>query len=242
MFSIQYYEAVKGALEAIGAQEGEKIKKAGACVADTVQGDGLVHFFGCGHSHLIGSELFFRAGGLVPVNPMFEESVMLHAGAVKSSQIERMSGYAKLVIEGYTITPGDTLVVSSSSGINSFPIEMAREAKSRGAAVIAITSAAYKAEKSRDPSGKRLMDACDFYIDNHVPHGDAAVDIGDGVKAGPLSSICGIFIANSIMLEACEALRRRGVRPPVFMSGNIEGGDEYNAEMIAKYRKRIKHL
>lgn len=242
MFSTQYYDSVLETLGSIRAREADKIQQAGVQMANTIEADGLVHFFGCGHSHLIGCELFYRAGGLAPINPLFEESAMLHAGAVKSSQIERMSGYAELVIEGYVVQKGDTFIVSSSSGINGFPIEMAQSAKDRGAVVIGITSGAYRAQKSRDIHSRHLADVCDFYIDNHVPHGDAVVDIGNEQKAGPLSSICGFFIANSMVLNACEELKNRGIKPPLFTSGNVDGGDESNTGLISKYRGRVKHL
>ena len=167
---------------------------------------------------------------------------MLHAGASKSSRIERMSGYAPLVIDRYTIKPGDTFLVSSSSGINSFPIEMAEEARKRGAVVVAITSSSYFADPSRDREGRHLCDLCDICIDNHVPHGDAVIPVDGEVKAGPVSSIVGFYIVNSMMLAACEELDRRGIKPPVFKSGNVSGGDRYNAEMVEKYLPRVRHL
>lgn len=242
MFASQYYDFVKQMLDIVYASESEKIKKAGCCIADTVEANGLVHIFGCGHSHMIMEELFYRAGGLAAVNPLFEESTMLHNGAIKSTKIERMSGYARYVIEGYPVRSGDTFLIVSSSGINSFPIEMGAEARERGAVVIGITSENYIGEPSRDSQGRRLMDVCDFYINNHVPLGDAAVTVDNGVKAGPVSSISGFFIVNSMILEACEELSRRGIKPPVFKSGNIEGSDGYNEQMVEKYISRIKHL
>ena len=242
MFASQYYEFLKHILDVVYTSEGEKIKKAGCCIADTIEADGLVHIFGCGHSHMLMEELFYRAGGLIAVNPLFEESTMLHGGAIKSTKIERMSGYAKNVIEGHPVRFGDTFIIASSSGVNSFPIEMADEARKRGAVVIGITSDNYRNEPSREASGRRLTDVCDFYINNHVPRGDAVVAVDEGVKAGPVSSISGFFIANSMILEACEELSRRGVKPPIIKSGNLEGGDGYNAQMLEKYITRIKYL
>ena len=242
MFTSQYHDIVKGLIDTVFETEEEKIRQAGRCIADTVEADGLVHIFGCGHSHMLGEELFYRAGGLVPIDPLFEESAMLHAGASKSSRIERMSGYASLVIGRYTIKPGDTFLVSSSSGINSFPIEMAEEARKRGAVVVAITSSSYFADPSRDREGRHLCDLCDICIDNHVPHGDAVIPVDGEVKAGPVSSIVGFYIVNSMMLAACEELDRRGIKPPVFKSGNVSGGDRYNAEMVENYLPRVRHL
>lgn len=233
---------MKKLIDTVFEAEEDTIRRAGSCIARTVEADGLVHVFGCGHSHMLCEELFYRAGGLVMIDPLFEESAMLHAGASKSSRIERMSGYAPLVIDRYTVKPGDTFIVSSSSGINSFPIEMAEEARKRGAVVIGITSSSYYNDPSRDREGRHLGDLCDLCIDNHVPHGDAVIPLNEDVKAGPVSSIVGFYIVNSIMLAACEELTARGIAPPVFKSGNVSGGDAYNLEMMEKYLPRIRHL
>ena len=50
-------------------------------------------------------------------------------GAAKSSRIERMSGYAPLVMERYPMGPEDCFLAVSSSGINPFIIEMAQLAR-----------------------------------------------------------------------------------------------------------------
>ena len=237
-----YYISVQKILEEIKRYESKKICEAGKYVADTISDDGLIHVFGCGHSHMVAEEMFYRAGGLAPINPLFEESTMLHSGARKSSNIERMSGYAIHVLNNYQINHEDTFIIVSSSGINDFVIEMAEEAKKRCRAVIGITSSNYKSIPSRNRDGKRLMDACTFYIDNHVPVGDAVIEIEDGIKIAPVSSICDFFIANSIIIEACERLKKDGNMIPAFRSGNLPDGDTVNDFLIKKYKTRIKHL
>lgn len=243
MFVEQYYETVSGILKEIFTKEYAQIQKAGAILADTLQNDGLLHVFGCGHSHIIAEELFYRAGGLAAVNPIFESSAMLHEGAVKSSEIERLSGYAKWVIARYPIQKNDCFLIVSSSGINSFGIEMAQEAAARGVRVIGVSSFLYREDQSRQKDGLHLPDVCDLCIDNHVPHGDATVVVRtDGSKAGPVSTIASAAICNSILLSACEQLRARGLEPDVFRSGNLPDGDEKNYDLIQRYRLRVKHL
>lgn len=192
---------------------------------------------------MLEEELFYRAGGMALVNPIFETSTMLHEGAVKSSQIERMSGYAHLVLERYSISPGDAILLASTSGINSFPIEMAQSAKEFGAIVIGITSFNYLERPSRQADGLHLKDVCDYVINNHVPIGDASVEVrSDGTKSGPLSSIATLFIANSLMLAASDQLNEWNIEPKIYRSGNCPGGDQYNARLISQLRTRIKHL
>ena len=41
--------------------------------------DRMIHVFGCGHSHLMAEEAFWRAGGLVPVHPILDPNLTLLA-------------------------------------------------------------------------------------------------------------------------------------------------------------------
>lgn len=238
----KYYQEVLKLLDEVYEKERDKIIYAGSLMADTMERNGLIHVFGCGHSHMISEELFYRAGGLAAIDPLFEQSTMLHDGAYKSSHVERMAGYAAYMVGRYPIQEGDTFLITSSSGINSFPIEAADTARKQGAVVIGITSSAYNQEPSRDLQGRHLKDVCDLWIDNHVPHGDAVVSLRSDTNAGPVSSISGFFIANSMILEACEELQRRGIQPDIFTSGNVRGGEFKNTDLIKKYIHRVKHL
>ena len=221
----------------------EKIEKAAMLVANSLAKDGMLYVFGCGHSHIIGEDLFYRAGGTVPVCAMLDGDLMLHEGAVKSSHYERMPGLAKPIFDRYCLTNNDVMLIVSTSGINSVPVEMAMCAKEKGIPVIAIVSMAYAEDKSRHISGKKLHDIADLVIDNGVCHGDAAVWIGDsGIKAGPISTISACMIAQSIVVQADENLWNEGIMPPVYVSGNIPGGMEKNQDMINRYMPRIKHL
>jgi len=243
MYYEEYFKQVGAVLDTIREREADKIQRAGTLLADVLSQDGLLYVFGCGHSHMLAEELFYRAGGLAAVYPIFETSAMLHEGAAKSSRIERMSGYAPLVIERYPIGEKDCLLLSSTSGINPFSSEMAECAKAKGAKVIGISSFAYREKPSRRADGKHLPDVCDLCIDNHVPVGDAVIQVReDGTKAGPLSTIATLAIANSIVLTACELLRERGIEPRVFRSGNCPGTDEYNAQILADFMPRIRHM
>lgn len=238
-----YWKQVEQVLERVRQTQGEKIEKAAGIVADCFAADGILYVFGCGHSHIIGEDLFYRAGGTAPVCAMLDGDLMLHEGAVKSSHYERMSGLAGPVFERYGLTERDVLLVSSTSGINSVPVEMAMCAREKGIFVIAIVSGAYAQDASRHAGGRKLHDVADLVLDNCVCHGDAAVAIGDsGIMAGPVSTISGCMIAQSIVVQADENLWKRGILPPVWLSGNIPGGMEKNRGYIEKYMPRIRHL
>lgn len=242
-FITEYQGKLAETLEQIWTGERESIECAGNLLADSLAMGGMLYVFGCGHSHMVAEELFYRAGGLGAVCPIFETSTMLHEGASKSSKIERMSGYAKLVMERYPMDSKDCFLVVSNSGINSFAIEMAQIAAGRQAKVLGISSFAYKTKPSRHKDGSHLPDVCDVCIDNHVPEGDAVITVRkDGTKAGPISSIASLAIADAIMLSACQKLRERGMEPDVFRSGNCVGGDVHNQELIQRFGARVRSL
>lgn len=242
-FVSEYAAAVTGILDTIWSKERPGIERAGKMLADTLAVGGLLYVFGCGHSHMVEEELFYRAGGLGAVCPIFETSTMLHEGAAKSSRIERMSGYAKLVAERFDVGSGDCFLAVSTSGINPFAIEMAQIAGTRGAGVIGITSLCYRKKPSRHRDGLHLPDVCDVCIDSHVPAGDACVTVcTDGTKAGPVSSVASLAIADAVMLSACQKLREQGMEPEIFRSGNCAGGDEYNRRLIERFRTRVRSL
>ena len=242
-FSQQYYQCLLATLEQVNDTQAKNMDAAALQMAKSVENGGLVHVFGCGHSHMLAEEMFYRAGGLVDINPIFDSAVMLHEGAVKSSQMERMSGIAEHLLARYSVEERDMLLIASTSGINPYPIEMAVAAKSYGCKVVAITSLDYAGVASRHSSGKHLFDFCDICIDNCVGQGDACVPISpDGPCAGPLSSLSTFFIANSMMLKACQILQAHGRPPKIFISGNLQGADEANRRYVQDYRKRIKHM
>ena len=238
-----YWQEVNAVVEHVMTTQAENIEKAAKLVAASLAQDGMLYVFGCGPSHIIGEDLFYRAGGTAAVCAMLDSDLMLHTGAAKSSVYEKMSGLAQPVFERYGITDKDVLLVVSTSGINSVPIEMAMCAKEQGIPVIAIVSAAYSRDKSRHPSGKKLHDVADIVLDNGVCHGDAAVQIeGSDMRVGPISTISSCLIAQSIVVQADENMWKQGVRPPVYVSGNIAGGMEKNQALIRKYMPRNKHL
>lgn len=239
----QYYQKITEILASIYNQQGAKIKQAAERVAKTISNDGIVHIFGCGHSHLLAEEVFYRAGGLVPINAILDPGLMLHEGAAKSSKLERLSGYAPLLLANYNVQPQDLLLVISNSGINSVPIEMALCGKERGVEVIAITSSYYFHEQSRHASGKHLYEVSDLYIDSLVEKGDATLKLeGTSLKVGPSSTMAAAFIINSIMTQAAENFVKLGIQPPVFASNNVPGGEEHNKQYLEKYKGRLKHL
>lgn len=235
-----YCDKIIEILNQIRATQKEKIECAAKMVAKAIENDGIIYIFGCGHSHLIGLDCFYRAGGLCNVSAMLDTDLMLHNGAAKSSKMEKMSGIAESIFERYCITQNDILITVSTSGKNAVPCEMAKVATKNGIPNISVVSSAYFDDKTEN---KKLFECSDIYIDNCVPHGDAIMDItGTDVKMGSVSTSASSFILQSVLLEAAEIAAKNGAELPIYKSGNIEGGAEFNKKLIKKYLPRIKHL
>ena len=231
----QYLDCITGILSRIEREDAAALDCASDAVADVICRDGLVHVFGCGHSHLAALDTFYRAGGLACVSPVLDEDLMLHDGAAKSSRMEKMSGIAAEVYRRHAVKAGDLFVVISASGKSAAPVEMLRAAKADGVKTVAISSSSYRAH------GAVLLDEADISIDCKVPHGDAVIEVG-AAKMGGLSTYASLFILNSILIEGAKKALARGVTPPIYVSGNVEGGTARNVALEERYFGRVKRL
>jgi len=79
--------------------------------------------------------MFYRTGGIVPVNAILEPGVSLAFGATRSTFVERLPGYAGGVLRYYGVGEGDVLVIVNAYGINGVTIDSALEGKKLGAKV-----------------------------------------------------------------------------------------------------------
>ncbi len=239
-----YFQKIAETLAQAKVAEDKVMREAAKRIAVAITDGGIVQLFGCGHSHMLGLEVFYRAGGLVPVKPILHEPLMLHKGGLKSSELERQADYVEEYMGEQDIQKNDIVFVLSTSGRNGAPIDMAIMAKEKGAYVIGVTSVTYSmSQPSRHKSGKRLMDVVDLVINNHVPVGDGVLTYeGVAVPFAPISSVTGTTIMNAIFAEAIKELADQGIEPPVFLSGNIDGADAHNKALVEKYAMRIPLL
>ena len=240
----EYYQVITDQLEQEFKEEGEQISQAAQYCADSVMENRLIHVFGCGHSQMFAMEVFYRVGGLVPVNALLIPHLALFPKAKLSTMQERIEGFAKGYLELEDADPRDTMIIVSISGRNAGVVDMAFAAKEIGMKVVALVSESFAdATTSRHSSGKNLKDVADTVIDIKCVAGDAALSIeGMEAKFCGTSTVLGMTVMESIIAQTVENCMKRGYCPPVYVSSNLDKGDAINAEYIKNYSKQISCL
>ncbi|MGN0334054.1 MAG: SIS domain-containing protein [Lachnospiraceae bacterium] len=235
----EVFDTGLGVIEKLRNTQMENLKEAGKWIARAHMDGHRFFVSGSGHSHTVAEEFYGRAGGIAFPIPIMTTELTLEEHPTKSSYIERLPGYAKILAELYGIGNGDVVLIASNSGRNAYPIELAVCAKELGARVIAITNLNHSSKvTSRHESGKKLMDLADLVIDNCGVMGDAAIRArGMRTAICPTSSMANAFIVQSITAACVQELLENGVEPPVFVSLNADGNEQVNDEYFKKYTR-----
>jgi uncharacterized phosphosugar-binding protein/N-acetylglucosamine kinase-like BadF-type ATPase len=242
-FALNYIANIEELIEEVKETQMQALKESARIISECLISKGMIYIFGTGHSHMLAEEIFYRAGGLARVNPILDEGLMLHSGAVKSTSMERLHGYAKALLDNYPIQKDDVIIIASNSGRNTVCIEMAIEAKKMGMKILALTNLKHsKSVTSRHESGRLLYELADIVIDNCGSIGDASVKFEHIGSVGPTSTVMGAILLHAIICDAIGIMLEKNVIPEVFCSSNVDGGDSINQSLIDKYTKEIKSL
>jgi len=240
-----YFEQAINAIRQVAQSQASGISAAADMMVEAIAGGRSIFSFGASHSFILTEEMVYRTGGLMLVNPIYPHGMNLFVRPMTAtSRMERVLGLGSEMLSSSLAKEGDVLIIASTSGRNAVALDMAIAAREQGIKTIGITSFDYtRGVTSRHPSGKKLVDLCDIMIDNGAPYGDAAVKIdGFAQSVGPLSTVTGCAIVNALVAEVVGKLVERGVEPPVFMSANLDGGDGYNARLLAENKDRIHYM
>jgi len=242
----RYIDQIKDLLDQVVQDNSEEFVKAASIMAEAITGDGRIFAWGSTHSSTTMQDIYVRAGGLMVINAIFIPGLeALQTGPFGiTSKIERLEGYAEIILDYTPIREGDVLIVVSVSGRNAVPIEMAKVAKDRGVKVIAVTGYDYtRSVTPRHPGGKNMYAYADVVLDNKAKAGDAILEAeGCPAKFCPVSGITTTAVLQCLVAETIEQLLERGVTPPVFMAQNLDGGEDFNNRMFEKYRNKIFYL
>lgn len=246
-------EWLKNAREVMGKIEEtqlENIKKAAEVMADSIEAGRWVHTFGCGHATLPIEEMYPRIGGFVGFHPMIELPLTFFTritgemGVHQFVFLERVEGYGKEIMKGYTFDTKDTMWIFSHSGINNVNIDVALEAKKKGMKLVVFGSAnEAKGKQTRHSSGKNIFEIADIVVDTCVPIGDASVDLKNHQdKIGPISTMAFVTAVWMTVTTVAEILADRGVKLHIHPSHNVPGDTTARQrldEALAEYKSRI---
>lgn len=125
----EVFEVGLDIIKKIQETQSEKLEQTGHLVAKAFMDGHKFFVSGSGHSHTMAEEMYARAGGLAFVVPILTSELTMTEHPTKSSHIERLSGYAKILVDLYGVSCGDVVLIASNSGRNAYPIELALEAK-----------------------------------------------------------------------------------------------------------------
>ena len=229
------FDVVRDLIADVEKTQQESIEQAAVACADAIEKGGILQAFGSGHSEAGAMEVAHRAGGFIPTKKILEPARGAYEG---------IEGVGTSFMKKVDIRSNDVLVLISNSGRNPLAIEMAIEAKKKGAKIVVITSmASTTVLPSKHSSGKNLYQYGDVVIDNCVKEGDAMISLeGLDTEICGMSAITTAMIIQAAVLKTAEILLAQGIVPPVFKSQNIIGGAEYNDKLVAKYFDRIYHI
>lgn len=240
-----FFEVCKQQMEATLQQE-EAIDQAADLIADSMAKGGVLHVFGCGHSQMFGEELCYRTGGLVPVNAILVPQYAIYPDIRLCQLMERQEDAAYKVLDAFVTKPEDVMLIVSISGRNPAGIDMAMAAHKKGMKVIALTSMDYTSKStSRHSTGLKLKDVSDVVLDACGIEEDAVLEdprLPEGVRFCSPSTVVGMHLLVGIMGEVVDRLLDRGVDPEIWVSGNVDHGDAWNSQYLAKYHGRIDIL
>lgn len=248
-----YLDAAEAIVRRVRETQLEAIAEAAELCAEAIARDGLVHLFGTGHSRMLVEEMYPRYGSFPGFHPIVELSLTNHTAVVgpngqrQAMFLERVEGFADVILANFELGPDDVMIVFSSTGVNAVPIEVALGAKERGLPVIAVTTLTHsRIVEPRHPSGKRLFEIADLVIDNCGVPGDALVTI-EGLEepVGPGSTIGGVAVVNALKAAIAQGLVRRG-KPPLVLTSDVFVGAERSQELFeasyTDYRRRVRRL
>jgi uncharacterized phosphosugar-binding protein len=217
------------------------IRAASHIAADSIAAGRMLHLFGAGHSALPVMEAFPRIGSFVGFHPIlelplsFNGQVVGQMGQRQASFLERVEGYAEVILSNYAFSPQDSMLVISHSGINALPVEIAAGARNRGMKTIVVTSIEHtEAQIARHRFG-RLRDNADVVIDNCTPNGDALVEVpGLQSRVASGSTIAAMLIIDAMVAEIAALLTQRGHPLHVYPSHNIATDAGAERAMISR--------
>ena len=133
MLARKYFEEGAQLLQRLEQTQLSAVEAAAELIAEAIESGHTLYAWGGPHSSLPVQDIFWRAGGLALVNPLFVHGMSLEVGPIYlTTLLERTEGAGTEYFSQVGAQAGDVIILVSTSGRNPFPVEMAMEARKAG--------------------------------------------------------------------------------------------------------------
>jgi uncharacterized phosphosugar-binding protein len=237
----QYFSAMKAVQEKIERTQRDNIITVAGEIAARLEKGAAWHIMDTGHMLMF--EGAGRTGGMMALKAIKINCEIQNPVRYRPSQARGIYGYdsipgfADFVIGRSNILPGDIIMIGSVSGYSHFPIDLALKTNELGCLTVAITSIDYSSRLvSKHPSGKRLFEACTYYLDNCSNYSDTLVEVPELSKSiCPSSGIGASYIMWALQSSVVESLLDKGLNPSVYISNHMPDAARINGEGLDRY-------
>ncbi len=247
--AIDYLDAIVKLVTKVKKSEEKKFSQAAEIIARRVADGHLIFLWGPGgHSSIFAEDAMYRKGELAAVCPIYDPNISLSHGAAREiNGMERVEGLGEVIVEYHKISEGDVVIFGSAYGINPVAISGAIECRKRGAYVISVTSPAFSDQSTfagaKHKGGQSLYSVSDFYLDSHVPYGDAILSYkGFSDKISPVATIMQAIVLKALLAEVMVQLAAMGHDPFTWTNSLQAGGIEANQEYMQRIWGRVKSM
>lgn len=238
----QFFDAVDHVQQHIRTTQAEAIHATADTVAASLAAGGAWFIMDTGH--MLQHEAIRRAGGLVGLTPFNYALEITGALPTRTASVDKEAAVAleaKLVdaaLSRSTLRCGDVVLINSNSGRSLNVIEMGLQCRDRGIHTIGLASLAQMTACSAShPTGKKLNDVVDHFLDNGGPVGDAAVPVDGNEAMCPMSGLAAVYVFWALHAEVVERLVARGIQPTIYRSVHT-GSESFMAQQEATFRER----
>ncbi|HHV13481.1 MAG TPA: sugar isomerase domain-containing protein [Clostridiales bacterium] len=243
MLMDSYFTEMKKVLEKIEVTQRETIIKVSEEIAERLSKGAAWNILDTGHMLMF--EGVGRTGGMMALKPIKItceiDNPVRHRPTPQKGAIgyDSVEGFADYVLGRSNVLSGDIIMIGSVSGYKYFPVDLALKANTMDCLTIAISSVEYSSRlTSQHPSGKRLYEACQYYLDNCTNYGDTLVEVEEiGQNMCPASGISASYIMWALQSTVVEKLINKGLKPSVYISNHMPNATQINNAAIENYTK-----
>lgn len=231
----EYLQELISLIQKVSDSQDQAFEEAAQLIADALEQNHMVHFWGPGgHSSIFAEDVLYREGELALINPIIDPSISLGHGALKEiNYFERIQEIGTAIVQSAGIKKDDVVVIGSAYGVNPVCIQGALECKKAGAKIVAISSPAFSDALDNDltkhENGQSLYQLADYNLNSFSPQDDLLLEVeGFSQKFAPAGTIMQLITLKALTSTVIVKLISRGAEVPIWRNALVKGGPEFN--------------